>query len=444
MKIQNLKIKLIFIILFFSCEVENYEEIEIDKPLAECIDGHASYKINGEEYIYECDDYDLIGYISLDEMQAQAGNDCWGWTDPLTNKEYALMGLNNGTAIIDLSNPYKPKYLGKIPTQTVPSSWRDLKVFNNHLYIVSEAQGHGMQVFDLEQLRVVENSQNFTPNYVYSSFGSAHNVAINTETGYAYPVGIGSSGNPIGIYSLNINEPESPILELEFSDYGYTHDAQIIIYKGPDTDHLGKEIYVGSNENKVVFVDVSDKSNPKLISQFLYDHQYTHQSWLTDDHSFALLGDELDELDLTSNPIVLKENVKTRTVVIDIRDLDNPILHFNYNSDTEAIDHNGYVRGSKFYLASYTSGLRVIDISNIQQKNIVEIGYFDTHIDEDHSHDMRIDFSNRQSDPGEHIGKKGQEIEAFNGAWSVYPFFKSENIIISDINSGLFIVKKSN
>jgi choice-of-anchor B domain-containing protein len=444
MKIQNLKIKLIFIILFFSCEVENYEEIEIDKPLAECIDGHASYKINGEEYIYECDDYDLIGYISLDEMQAQAGNDCWGWTDPLTNKEYALMGLNNGTAIIDLSNPYKPKYLGKIPTQTVPSSWRDLKVFNNHLYIVSEAQGHGMQVFDLEQLRVVENSQNFTPNYVYSSFGSAHNIAINTETGYAYPVGIGSSGNPIGIYSLNINEPESPILELEFSDYGYTHDAQIIIYKGPDTDHLGKEIYVGSNENKVVFVDVSDKSNPKLISQFLYDHQYTHQSWLTDDHSFALLGDELDELDLTSNPIVLKENVKTRTVVIDIRDLDNPILHFNYNSDTEAIDHNGYVRGSKFYLASYTSGLRVIDISNIQQKNIVEIGYFDTHIDEDHSHDMRIDFSNRQSDPGEHIGKKGQEIEAFNGAWSVYPFFKSENIIISDINSGLFIVKKSN
>jgi choice-of-anchor B domain-containing protein len=245
MKIQNLKIKLIFIILFFSCEVENYEEIEIDKPLAECIDGHASYKINGEEYIYECDDYDLIGYISLDEMQAQAGNDCWGWTDPLTNKEYALMGLNNGTAIIDLSNPYKPKYLGKIPTQTVPSSWRDLKVFNNHLYIVSEAQGHGMQVFDLEQLRVVENSQNFTPNYVYSSFGSAHNIAINTETGYAYPVGIGSSGNPIGIYSLNINEPESPILELEFSDYGYTHDAQIIIYKGPDTDHLGKEIYVG-------------------------------------------------------------------------------------------------------------------------------------------------------------------------------------------------------
>ena len=81
-----------------------------------------------------------------------------------------------------------------------------------------------------------------------------------------------------------------------------------------------------------------------------------------------MLGDELDELDLTSNPIALKENVKTRTVVIDIRDLDNPILHFNYISDTKAIDHNGYVHGSKFYLASYTSGLRVLTFQHSAKK----------------------------------------------------------------------------
>ena len=301
-----------------------------------------------------------------------------------------------------------------------------------------------MQVYDLEQLRVINDFQNLTPSFVYTNYGSAHNIAINTQTGYAYTAGIGSSSNPVGIYALNINDPIDPKLELEYPDFGYSHDAQIVNYIGPDSDHYGKEIYVGSNENKVVFVDVTDKSNPKLISEFFYDHQYTHQSWLTEDHSFALLGDELDELDLTSNPIVLKENVKTRTVIIDIRDLDNPILHFNYISDTKAIDHNGYVKGSKFYLASYTSGLRVIDISNIQQKNIVEVGYFDTHKDDGHSHDIRVEFSNRKSDPGEHIGKKGQEIDAFNGAWSVYPFFNSENIIISDINSGLYIVKKSN
>ena len=444
MKIQNLIVKLLFFFLIFSCEFEKFEEFEEEKPLAECIDGHAKVVINEVEYEYECENYDLVGFVSLEEMEAESGNDCWGWTDPLTNKEYALMGLDNGTAIIDISKPTKPKYLGKISTETVPSSWRDLKIFDNHVFIVSEAENHGMQVYDLEQLRVINDVQNLTPSFVYSNHGSAHNIAINTKTGYAYTAGIGSSSNPVGIYALNINNPIDPKLELEYPDFGYSHDAQIVNYNGPDTDHFGKEIYVGSNENKVVFVDVTDKSNPKLISEFFYDHQYTHQSWLTEDHSFALLGDELDELDLTSNPIVLKENVKTRTVVIDIRDLDNPILHFNYTSDTKAIDHNGYVHGSKFYLASYTSGLRVVDISNIQQKNIIEVGYFDTHIDDGHSHDMRFNFSNRQSDPGEHIGKKGQEIEAFNGAWSVYPFFKSENVIISDINSGLFIVKKSN
>ena len=124
-----------------------------------------------------------------------------------------------------------------------------------------------------------------------------------------------------------------------------------------------------------------------------------------------------------------------------LNDLDNPILHFNYLSNTEAIDHNGYIVDSNFYLANYTSGLRVIDIINIEQKSFTETGYFDTHID-DHTHNIIHQNSPRWSDPGDHTGAKGDEIEAFNGAWSVYPFFNSENIIISDINSGLFIVKK--
>ena len=111
-------------------------------------------------------------------------------------------------------------------------------------------------------------------------------------------------------------------------------------------------------------------------------------------------------------------------------------------SDTEAIDHNGYVVGSKFYLASYTSGMRVIDIINIEQKSFTEVGFFDTHIDDDHHHNNVDESSPPYGDPGDHTEKKGQEIEAFNGAWSVYPYFNSENIIISDINSGLFIVKK--
>ena len=437
-------ITIFFIFFIISCDYEKYEPVADTNPLAECIDGHAKFELNGKEYEFECDGYDLMGYISLDEMNADSGNDSWGWTDSSTGKEYALMGLDNGTGIIDISIPTSPLYLGKIPTATEPSSWRDLKVFNDHVFIVSEAEGHGMQVFDLKQLRGLNIKKNFTADYTYTGYGQAHNIAINTETGYAYTAGSGVAGNGrpgFGIHALNIADPLSPVLELQLPDFGYSHDAQIINYKGPDSDYFDKEIYVGSNETKVVFVDVTDKTSPQLISEFFYDDEYTHQAWLTEDHSFALLGDELDELDKSTQPWSLKTNVQTRTIVIDIRDLDNPTLHFNYLSDTEAIDHNGYVLGSNYYLASYTSGMRVIDIINIEQKSFSEVGFFDTHAD-NHDHNLIKNTSNVWSDPGDHDGKKGQEIEAFNGAWNVYPFFKSENIIISDINSGLFIVKK--
>lgn len=435
------KIYLFLILSIFSCKYEKYEPSASSSPLAECIDGHAKFTLDGKDFEYECNNYDLVGYVSLDDMNAESGNDCWGWTDPNNGKEYALMGLDNGTAIVDISTPNSPVYLGKIPTETVPSSWRDLKVYDNHVFIVSEAAGHGMQVFDLKQLRGLDSQQNFSADYVYSGYGHSHNIAINTESGYAYTAGAGSTNDPVGIHALNISNPTSPTLELELPDFGYSHDAQIVNYRGPDSDHTGKEIYMGSNETKVVFVDVTDKNDPKIISEFLYDDEYTHQSWLTEDHRYALLGDELDELDQSAQPWVLKENAQSRTIVIDLNDLDNPILHFNYLSNTEAIDHNGYIVDSNFYLANYTSGLRVIDIINIEQKSFTEIGYFDTHID-DHTHNIIHQNSPRWSDPGDHTGAKGDEIEAFNGAWSVYPFFNSENIIISDINSGLFIVKK--
>ena len=443
--IKGMRFTTIFFTLFIlSCDYERYEPVANTNPLAECIDGHAKFELNGKEYEFECDGYDLIGYVSLDEMNADSGNDSWGWTDSSTGKEYALMGLDNGTGIIDITIPTAPLYLGKIPTATEPSSWRDLKVYNDHVFIVSEAAGHGMQVFDLKQLRGLNSKKNFTADFTYTGYGQAHNIAINTETGYAYTAGSGvaDNGRPgFGIHALNVADPLSPVLELQQSDFGYTHDAQIINYKGPDSDYFDKEIYVGSNETKVVFVDVTDKTNPQLISEFFYDDEYTHQAWLTEDHSYALLGDELDELDKSTQPWSLKADVQTRTIVIDLRDLDNPTLHFNYLSDTEAIDHNGYILGTTYYLASYTSGMRVIDIINIDQKSFTEVGFFDTHTD-DHDHNLIKKTSNIWSDPGDHDGKKGQEIEAFNGAWSVYPFFKSENIIISDINSGLFIVKK--
>ena len=428
-------ILILCLVLVSSCQYEDYDDSKvIDSPLATCIDGFA--KIPGTDYEYSCLNYDLMGRITLEEMDAEAGNDCWGWTDSTTGREYAIMGVNNGTSFIDITDSTSPIYLGKLPTATVDSSWRDMKVYNDHVYIVSEAGDHGLQVFNLANLRGIDSEQVFSPDYTDKSFGQAHNIAINEDSGYAYIAGARTKG----IYALNLSNPLAPKLELEGSQFGYSHDAQIVNYKGPDQDHFGKEIYIGSNENKVDIVDVTDKSEPKLISTFLYDHQYTHQAWLTDDHKYALLGDELDEVDSNYE---LKADAKTRTVIIDLSDLDKPELHHDYEAETKAIDHNGYVKGTEFFLASYTAGLRVLDILNIDQKSISEIGFFNTFIDHNDSGLPNSTTVKSQDPDGDHSGKKGNS-EAFNGAWSVYPFFKSENIIISDINSGLFIVKKQN
>ena len=428
-------ILILCLVLVSSCQYEDYDDSKvIDSPLATCIDGFA--KIPGTDYEYSCLNYDLMGRITLEEMDAEAGNDCWGWIDSTTGREYAIMGVNNGTSFIDITDSTSPIYLGKLPTATVDSSWRDMKVYNDHVYIVSEAGDHGLQVFNLANLRGLDSEQVFSADYTDKSFGKAHNIAINEDSGYAYIAGARTKG----IYALNLSNPLAPKLELEGSQFGYSHDAQIVNYKGPDQDHFGKEIYIGSNENKVDIVDVTDKSEPKLISTFLYDHQYTHQAWLTDDHKYALLGDELDEVDSNYE---LKADAKTRTVIIDLSDLDKPSLHHDYEAETKAIDHNGYVKGTEFFLASYTAGLRVLDILNIDQKSISETGFFNTFIDQNGSGLPNSTTVKSQDPDGDHSGKKGNS-SAFNGAWSVYPFFKSENIIISDINSGLYIVKKQN
>ena len=99
-------------------------------------------------------------------------------------------------------------------------------------------------------------------------------------------------------------------------------------------------------------------------------------------------------------------------------DLENPVLHHTYLGPTNAIDHNGYVLQDEFFLANYTAGVRILDISEIENSVVVETGYFDTYPENDNTQ--------------------------FSGVWSVYPYFESANIVVSDINSGFFIIKKSN
>ena len=374
-----------------------------------CIEGYAG--------IYPCNGYDLIGYLSLEQLSNGenigniSGNDSWGWTDPLNGKEYAIVGLSSHTAFVDMTDPDNLLLIGTLPTSTVNSSWRDIKVYQDHAFIVSEAAGHGMQVFDLTRLRdVTAYPVQFEPDTHFTDFGRAHNIVINEDSGYAYVVG--ASGNQYngGPIFINIQNPTSPVIEGGFSEGGYSHDAQVVNYNGPDLDYTGREILIGSNEDKIVIADVTDKSNPLTISNVEYNNiEYTHQGWFTQDLKYFIVGDELDERNIGNN---------TRTLVFDFNDLDNPNLSFEYFSENNSIDHNGYTLNGRYYLASYRAGMRELDINNIENQDIFEVGYFDTYPENDNA--------------------------AFNGVWNVYPFFDSGNIVLSDIEKGLFVIRKSN
>ena len=249
----------------------------------------------------------MLSFMNIGDLGGGKGirmNDVWGWTDPETKREYALAGRTNGTSFVDVTNPENPMYLGDLPMTegANAAAWRDVKVFQNHAYIVADGAGqHGMQVFDLTRLRGLTEPQMFTEDAHYGEIGSAHNIVINEATGFAYTVGNSSGGETCGgaLHMIDINEPKNPKFVGCFNDpatgnqgSGATHDAQCVIYAGPDAEHTGKEICVGSNGTAISVADVTNKENPVAISQGTYQNSaYVHQGWFTEDHRYFYQND---------------------------------------------------------------------------------------------------------------------------------------------------------
>ena len=367
-------------------------------PAEPCVDGFAG--------IYPCDQVDLMAHMTIAAVGGGEMNDIWGWTDPLDGKEYALLGKTSGTAFIDISDPVNPVYLGVLPTHTVNSSWRDIKVYANHAFIVSEASGHGMQVFDLTRLRNVANPPaTFDSDAHYGGFGNCHNIAINEASGRAYPIGASTFSGGLNI--IDISNPLSPTLIGSFAEDGYSHDAQIVNYNGPDAQYAGSEIAFCFNENTVTIVDVTDATDPVLVSATGYSTSgYTHQGWLTEDHKYLLVNDELDEQ---------QSGQPTRTYIFDVQDLNNVSLIGTHLGSTNAIDHNLYTHEGLVYQSNYRAGLRILDLANVAQGQLEEVAFFDVY--------------------------PASNSAQFNGTWSNYPYFGSGNVIVSHIEEGLYIVR---
>ena len=379
---------------------------ELTTVATPCVNGQAgSFTCNGISLQSRIPNSDMGGTRPNDETDSATGADLWGWHDTETDREYALMGMSNGTAFVEVTDPVEPVYLGRLPTQADESLWRDIKVYQNHAYIVADHAGsHGMQVFDLTRLRDIRSPRSFSADLIYGDFERSHNLAINEESGFIYALLTDTCGG--GFHMINLEIPTNP----QFAgcrDNVHTHDAQCVIYQGVDSDHVGKEICFSADSSYFSIVDVSDKSSPGLLGWDTYDQlAYVHQGWLTEDHRYFLLGDELDESEF---------NLPTITHVYDVSDLSSPEHLYAYEHETEATDHNLYVLGNRVYQANYQAGLRILEFNDLsEQDDMKEIAFFDTY-------------------------PEGDSVE-FAGAWSVYPYLPSGTIIVSDKQNGLFVL----
>lgn len=363
--------------------------------------------IGGKAGTFPCHNVDLASFLPLNAIGGGTVNDLWGWTDPLTGKEYAIVGRSSGTAFVDLSNPEQPIYLGNLPTHSVESIWRGIKVYANHAFIVSEADNHGMQVFDLTRLRNVASPPvTFTENAHYDGFRRAHTLAINEATGFAYVAGSKDTCAG-GLHIVDIRNPVAPVFVGCVSQDGYTHETQCVTYRGPDVAYQGREVCFSANEDTLTIIDVTNKSAPAQLSRTTYAGVgYTHQGWLTEDHKYFLLDDELDEI---------KRGITSSTYIWNVADLDAPTVTGVYSGQSPAIDHNLYIRGNRAYQSNYRSGLRILDITNIGAASLSELAFFDIYPVDD--------------------------APQFNGAWSNYPFFPSGIVIVGGIEQGLFVLR---
>ncbi|MEL7835019.1 choice-of-anchor B family protein [Fodinibius sp. Rm-B-1B1-1] len=383
----------------------------------ECSNGKASH--------FDCSNVNLLSFLPIEEIGGDRGvrmNDIWGWTDPQTGKEYALVGRIDGTSFVDVSNPSNPVYVADLPMTegSRANAWRDIKVYENHAYVVADNAGeHGIQVVDLTKLREFDGTPlTLEEDTIYDKVHSVHNIVINEDTGFAYAVGSSGGGQTCGggLHMVNIQDPKNPTFAGCFADpstgrsgTGYTHDAQCVTYSGPDKEHQGEEICLGANETAISIANVTDKENPQALSTVSYpDYAYVHQGWLTEDQRYFFQNDELDEL--TGNVD------HTRTLIWDVSDLDDPQYVDDYLFDNESSDHNLYIKGNTMYLSNYQSGLQVLDVSD--PENPQKTGFFDTE-------------------------PFGEDEPGFAGTWSNYPYFESDIIIMTSSTEGLFILENA-
>lgn len=355
---------------------------------------------------YPCKDIDLLAAVPASVMGGAGIADVWGWVDPETKKEYAILGSSEGVQFLDVSDPTKPVYLGSLPVKAPGGAliWQEIEILNDHAYIVCDLDPCGLQIFDLTRLRT-PLAPLWNPDAVFP-LGAAHSIDSNPETNHIFINGPGVAvGTPV---ILDVSQPLAPVPVGVIADDGYTHDSLCRTYKGPDKAYKGNEICFNFNEDTVTIYDVTaNPMQPVQLARETYENaSYVHSGALTKDHSTLISTDEGDETDL---------GLRSTLYIWDVSKLTAPKMIGTFVADSGTIDHNVYSEQDALYHANYVNGFRILDLKNAHKAKLKEVAWFDT--------------------------VPTSDAPEFNGAWAAYPYLPSGNVLIGDMSGGLFIVR---
>jgi len=380
--------------------------------------------------IFPCNNIDLVAHVPLHDPETGfSANDVWGHVDLNTNVEYALLGAAQGVIVYDLSNPSSPRKVGLIAGQF--TNWRDIKVYQYfdkniqswqaYAYVSSDLSNDFVSIIDLNQLPIsvslVEQNKavKMAHNLYISNVDFTYNIALPGETPWLQLVGSNKFGGEFHSYSLENPQTITPLTRQNGAS-GYTHDGTSFNVNDSrkqecqTSDEQSCLVFLDFNEDEIKLWNITNPSAPKLLSTASYNDvdklsQYVHSGWWSEDKNYFFVHDEFDEM---------KADINTTLRIFAIDSLKSPHQVGQWTGTTSAIDHNGYVRGNKYYMSTYERGLTILDISNPAIP--VEVGFFDTFPDSNNP--------------------------AYNGAWGVYPFLPSGLILVSDIQSGLYILRE--
>ncbi|KAK0609600.1 hypothetical protein B0T17DRAFT_658868 [Bombardia bombarda] len=402
-----------------------------------CTNGVATVVAGNAMQTFKCkniDYYDFVSHANLGSRTGE-GSSSWGWTSP-TGREFVVIAQADGAAFAEITSAGKLVYLGRLPQASgaATSIWREIRGYKNYIVIGSEAVNHGIQVFDMSKLLTANPASPTTYSVtadvtsVWNGLpnGRTHNVVINEEKNYAVAVGAQprTSTCRSGLIFIDLVDPKNPKTLGCAAGDGYVHDAQCLVYRGPDTRYVGRDICYGYNEDTLTIYDVTNKNSTTIISRTSYTGaSYTHQGWVTDpmNQQFLVLDDELDE----ENRVGPAAQGRPITYFWDIRTLTAPRQTGYFRSSATGIDHNQFVVDGFTYQSNYGSGLRVLDLRSLPTTptgaSVTEAAFFDVYPEDD---------------------AQGGVVD-FVGTWSHYPFFKSGYILVNTIERGAFVLKRT-